>query len=258
MHHFRGTWREGLRREIERYGVAAGEDTALARIFDIHCCLGQYHLYGDGLSDSVEEYARHTLDLAIARGARRAEAFAWCLLGESLLLRGLWDEAPGCLERSAHLHEELAGRSSALPWQRLAEYAAGRGDSVAAADCLRRGMAAAEVSPLAQHAFGRLYATAAYDAVERGEPGEAVRAARAASASAARHGECPSCTALLYPVAAEACAALGDVDGAAEHARAARTVAGLFDSSAWRAMARVRSSRRSPSAADSSCMAGFG
>ncbi|MFD0274908.1 BTAD domain-containing putative transcriptional regulator [Kitasatospora sp. NPDC127111] len=238
VHHFRGEWREGLRREIERLGAAADEDGRLARISDIHCCLGQYHLYGDGLSDGVEEYARHILDLALARGARRAEAFAWCLLGESLLLRGHWDEAPGCLERSAHLHEELGGRSSALPWQRLAEFAAGRGDSAEAAACLRRGMAAAEVSPLAQHTFGRLYATAALDALERGEPGEAARAARAAAASAARHGECPSCTALLYPVAAEAFAALGDADGAAEHAEAAQRVAARFDSSAWRAMAQ--------------------
>ncbi|MEU6237806.1 BTAD domain-containing putative transcriptional regulator, partial [Kitasatospora sp. NPDC047058] len=179
VRHVRGAWREGLRREVERLG-AADADGRLGRISGIHWCLGQYQLYGDGLSDDVEEYARQLLDLALARGTRRAEAFAWCLLGESLLLRGHWDEAPGCLERSAHLHEELGGRSSALPWQRLAEFAAGRGDSGEAAACLRRGMAAAEASASARHAFGRLYATAALDALERGEPGEAVRAARAA------------------------------------------------------------------------------
>ncbi|MBT2446968.1 hypothetical protein J7F03_07765 [Streptomyces sp. ISL-43] len=241
VHHCRGSWREGLQSEIERLGAGAGEDTRLARIFDIHCCIGQYHLYGDGLSDSVEDYARRTLDLALSRGARRAEAFAWCLLGESLLLHGRWDEAAGCLERSAEVHDELGGRSSALPRQRLAELAAGRGDSEAVAVQLRRGMAAAAISPLAQHAFGRLYATAAFDAVERGEPAEAIRAARSASAAAARYGECPSCTALLYPVAAEAFAALGDEAGAAEHARAAERVAGLFQSSAWSAMAETAS-----------------
>ncbi|MFI6848078.1 BTAD domain-containing putative transcriptional regulator [Kitasatospora sp. NPDC050467] len=238
VHHLRGDWPEVLRSEIDRFGAAADEDARLARIFDIHCCLSQYHLYGDGLGDSVEEYARHTVDLAIARGARRAEAFAWCLLGESLLLRGRWDEVPGCLERSAHLHEELGGRGGALPWQRLAEYAAGRGDSAEAAACLRKGMAVAVASPSARHTVGRLHATAALDAVERGEPGEAVRAALAAAASAARHGECPTCTALLHPVAAEAFAALGDADGAAEHAEAARRVAARSDSSAWRAMAQ--------------------
>lgn len=237
VHHLRGSWREGLHSEIERVGATADGDERLARIFDIHCCIGEYHLYGDGLTDSVEEYARRTLELAITRGARRAEAFGWCLLGESLLLQGCWDEAPGCLERSVQLYDELGGRSTALPLQRLAELAAGRGDIEAAAGYLRRGMASAAISPLAKHAFGRLYATAAFDAVERGEPAEAVRAARAASAAAARYGECPSCAALLYPVAAEAFAALGDRPGAAEHARAAERVAGMFQSSAWSAMA---------------------
>lgn len=245
VHHCRGSWREGLHSEIERFGAGTGggadEDARLARIFDIHCCIGQYHLYGDGLSDGVEGYARRTLDLALSRGARRAEAFAWCLLGESLLLQGRWDEAAGCLERSAQVHDELGGRGSALPRQRLAELAAGRGDSEAVAAQLRRGMAAAAISPLAQHAFGRLYATAAFDAVERGEPVEAARAARSASAAAAHYGECPSCTALLYPVAAEAFAALGDEDATAEHARAAERVAGRFQSSAWSAMAETAS-----------------
>ncbi|MER7670172.1 hypothetical protein ABTY61_17105 [Kitasatospora sp. NPDC096128] len=56
-------------------------------------------------------------------------------------------------------------------------------------------------------------------------------------AAAARYGDCPSCTALLHPVAAEAFAALGDTPAAAEHARAAERVARLCQSSAWSAMA---------------------
>ncbi|MFG3053248.1 BTAD domain-containing putative transcriptional regulator [Kitasatospora sp. NPDC048239] len=236
VHHAQGTWREGLHRDIERLGPAG--DARTDRIFELHGCLGQYQHAGDGPGDGVEDYARRTLDLAIARGARRAEAFAWCLLGESLLLHGRWNEAPGCLEHSARLHEELGGPGGALPWQRLAEHAAGSGDSAAAADFLRRGAAAAATAPPGPHTFGGLYATAAFDAVERGEPGEAVRAARAAAAAAARYGECPSCTALLYPVAAEACAAVGDAGGAAEHAAAARALAGRFESPAWRAMAQ--------------------
>lgn len=239
VHQARGTWREGLHREIERLGASADEDGRTARALDIHSCPGQYQLYGDGQAGGVEEYARRTLDLAHVRGARRAEAFAWCLLGESLLLRGRWDEAPGCLERSAHLYEELDDRSGGAARQRLAEYAAGRGDSAAAAYHLGRGTAAAEAAPpaVARHVFGRLYAAAALDAVERGEPGEAARAACAAAASAALRGECPSCTAPLYPLAAEAFAALGDPAGAAEHAAAARRVSSRSDSSAWRAMA---------------------
>ena len=67
--------------------------------------------------------------LAEQAEAARAQAFAWCLLGESLLLHAHWDEAAGCLERSCELHEALGGtRSGALPWQRLGELAVSRGE----------------------------------------------------------------------------------------------------------------------------------
>ncbi|WP_020393013.1 BTAD domain-containing putative transcriptional regulator [Kribbella catacumbae] len=237
VHHFRGDWREGMHSELHR--LELDDDQAFARIFDLHHCIGQYHLYGDDLSAGVEDYALRTLNAATQRGALRAQAFAWCLLGESLLLHGRWDEAEGCLERSAEIHGELGPNSGALPWQRLAELAAVRGDSESAAAALRRGMAIAGVSPLARHTWGRLYATAALDAVERGYPEEALRAVRSAAAAAARHGECPSCAALLNPIAAETCAALGDVASADLHAAAAERVAGMFDSSAWRAMAET-------------------
>lgn len=235
--HMRGAWRPGLQAEIERLGDAGEQDPRLGRIFEFHCCIGEYHLYGDGLCETVEDYARGTLALAIDRGARHAQAFAWCLLGESLLLQGRWDEAAGCLERSTELYAELDTRSGVLPWQRLGELAVMRGDSSAAAAYLRHGMAIAVVSPLAQHAWGRLYATAALDALERGNPAEAVRVVRSAASAAARYGECPTCTALLYPMAAEAFAALGDRAGASVFTQAAEKVAHSFQSSAWTAMA---------------------
>jgi DNA-binding transcriptional activator of the SARP family len=239
--HMRGAWRSGLHVEIDRVASRADTDVQLARVFDIHHCIGQYHLYGDGLSRSVEDYARRTLDLAIARNARRAQAFSWCLLGESLLLQGRWDEALGCLEQSAGIHSDLGTRSGTLPWQRLAELASGRGDSDTAARCLRQGMAIATISPLARHAWGRLYATVAFDAIERGDPEDAVKAVRAAAAAAARTGGCPTCAVLLNPMAAEAYAMLGDEAGASAHARAAEQVAATFTSRAWRAMAECSS-----------------
>ena len=56
--HYRGAWREGLLLEIDRLGTSA-DDAQLARVFDIHHCIGQYHLYSDDLSSGVEDYARH-------------------------------------------------------------------------------------------------------------------------------------------------------------------------------------------------------
>jgi hypothetical protein len=90
---------------------------------------------------------------------------------------------------------------------------------------------------MARHMWGRIYATAAFAQLEQGDPEAAVRSVRAAGAAAARYGDCPTCSALLNPIAAEALTALGDRDAAAGYAEAAAGVASLFASSAWRAMA---------------------
>jgi DNA-binding SARP family transcriptional activator len=234
--HMRGDWRHGLELEMGRLRGGAG-GVPQARVFDIHHCIGQYHLYGDGLSAGVEEYARGVLTLAEQSGAVRAQAFAWCLLGESLLLQARWEESAGCLQRSCELHASLGTRSGALPWQRLAELAVCRGAPEEADGLLRRASGIATVSPMARHMWGRIYATAAFAQLERGDPEAASGSVRAAGAAAARYGDCPSCSALLNPVAAEALTMLDDRDGAQPYVAAAAAVASMFDSSAWRAMA---------------------
>ena len=246
--HLRGDWRRGMELEIERLAADGDRSAQLARVFDIHHCIGQYHLYGDGLADDVEDYARRTLAIAQQAEAVRAQAFAWCLLGESLLLRAHWEEAAGCLERSCELHDSLGTPTAALPWQRLGELAVCRGTPGDADAFLRRASAIATVSPMAKHLWGRIHATAAFASLERGDPEAAAGSVRAAAGAAARYGDCPSCSALLNPMAAEAFAGLGDRDGARAHAEAAAGVAGFFDSSAWRAMAQ--SAAASAAAAD--------
>jgi DNA-binding SARP family transcriptional activator len=235
--HLRGDWHRGLELEIEKLSTERAGSAPLARVFDIHHCIGQYHLYGDGLADDVEDYARRTLALAEQADAVRAQAFAWCLLGESLLLRARWDEAAGCLERSCELHDSLGTPTAALPWQRLAELAVCRGTPQDADAALRRASAIATVSPMAKHLWGRIHATAALAALERGNAHAAAQSVRAAAAAAARYGDCPSCSALLNPVAAEVFAVLGDSENARAHAETAVRVSETFDSSAWRAMA---------------------
>jgi hypothetical protein len=167
---------------------------------------------------------------------RRSKAAA---VVELLALHARWEEAAGCLERSCDLHASLGETSGALPRQRLAELAVCRGTPDEAEHHLRRASAIATVSPMASHLWGRIYATTAFAQLERGDAEAAARSARSAAAAAARYGDCPSCSALLNPVAAEALAALEDREGAAAYAEAAAGVAGSFDSSAWRAMAEA-------------------
>lgn len=235
--HLRGDWRHGLQFELERLADDTGRDSPVVRVFDIHHCIGQYHLYGDELADGVEDYARRLLALAEQAEAVPAQAFAWCLLGESLLLHARWEEAAGCLERSCDLHASLGSSTGALPWQRLAELAVCSGAPAEAEGPLRRASGIATVSPMARHMWGRIYATAAFAQLERGDPEAAARSVRSAGAAAARYGDCPTCSALLNPIAAEALTALDDREGAAAYAEAASGVANFFASSAWRAMA---------------------
>jgi tetratricopeptide (TPR) repeat protein len=237
--HFRGEWREGLESELERL---ASEDIGpgqLGRVIDIHHCIGQYHLYGDGLAGSVEDYARRILDRAEEAGAVRAQAFAWCLLGEALLLQARWDEAAGCLTRSCELHASLGSRSGALPWQRRAELAACRGAYDEAEACLRQASGIATVSRMASHMWGRIHATAAFAAMEQSDAERAVRSIQAAAAASSRYGDCPTCSALLNPMAAEAFALRGDPESARSYVQSAAQVAEMFNSSAWRAMAEA-------------------
>ncbi|MFI5955949.1 BTAD domain-containing putative transcriptional regulator [Cryptosporangium sp. NPDC051539] len=232
--HMQGAWRPELQGRIE---ALAGDSLGarVARFCDFNHCLSQFQLYGTG--DDVGAYARQTLSVAERVDAVPAQAFAWCLLGESLLLQAHWDEAAACLERSCALYEPLGSRSVALPWLRRAELAACVGDHAEASAYLKRATAIATVTPMARHAWARLHATAALAAVERGEPEAAIRSVRASQSAAARYGECATCSAQLNPVGAQAFALLGDPEQAAVLAAAAAGFAAAFPTPAWTAMA---------------------
>jgi tetratricopeptide (TPR) repeat protein len=173
-------------------------------------------------------------------GARRAQALAWCLLGESLLLRGRWDEAEDALRRSLDLHRDVGAKSGeSLTWQRLGELAAHRGDAAAADEGVRRGLGLAVEASMASHLMRRLYATATLNALEQGDIPSALGYLEAAEEAAEAYGDCPTCSALLHPVAAEAYALAGDPEHAEDHAQRAEQVAGYWESGAWKAMAEV-------------------
>ena len=158
-------------------------------------------------------------------------------MGETFLVRGRWAEAEEALNRSAELHRAVGSAAGeALVQQRLAEltvYRGGRG----AADHLRRGFELAHRSLLAAHLFGRLYATDALAALERGEADRAAATVEEALEADRRFGSCASCSALLYPVAAEAYARLGLVEAARHYAQVAADLAERWQSQSWRAMA---------------------
>jgi hypothetical protein len=80
---------------------------------------------------------------------------------------------------------------------------------------------------------------AALNALEEGAPADAVQAVRMAKEAAARYGDCPSCSALLHPVAAEAFAAFQSPADVEDHLRAAEQIVSYSPSACWRAMAET-------------------
>ena len=245
--HLRGDWRAGLEIELRRSGAVS-----LTGASDVHQGIGQFHLYSDELSLDAEQYARRVLRRATDAGNVRVQAFAWCLLGESLLLRGYFDEAATCLEHSAELHAAVGSDSGAAPWQRLAELAASQGRLHEVGSALRRASVIATVSPMARHFWGRIHATAAFAWLQQGEPARAAQSIQAASVSVTRYGDCRACGALLHPVAAETYAVLGSPDEALAHASAARATADAFGGSAWSAMAESAAGSAALAAGDAS------
>jgi tetratricopeptide (TPR) repeat protein len=238
--HSSGEWKKGLAIEVEHLGAAADVDPRLGLLFDAHACLGEYHLYGDTSFEAIEAYANQTLELATRAGAQRAQALAWLLRGGALLMRGRWDEAHMSLERSLEIQAAVgapAGQAFAL--QRLAELFIYRGDHAAAEVHLSRGFEQVLGPSMAPHVLGRLHATAALNALERGDPSTASQVVDRAVEAATRTGECATCSALLHPVASQVYAALGDPERAAHHADLAAAVAAHWDTGSWRAMAEM-------------------
>jgi hypothetical protein len=92
---------------------------------------------------------------------------------------------------------------------------------------------------MASHLMRRLYATAVLNALEQGDTTLALGLLDTAAEAAERYGDCPTCSALLHPVAAETYALLGDSERARDHAEQAERVAGYWESGAWLAMAEA-------------------
>jgi ATP/maltotriose-dependent transcriptional regulator MalT len=189
--------------------------------------------------EEAEAYSRRMLETARRMGARRAQALATCLLGESLLLRGRWDDAERCLTESLELHRDVGSlMGEGVCAERLGELAVFRGEGDRAVAHLQRGLETAEEHPMAPHLTSRIYATLALNGLEHDDPEAALEAIEDAHQAISRHGPCASCDALLLPVAAETFTLLGDRERARQQAAAAEDLRG-WGSEAWLVIADV-------------------
>ncbi|WP_409330571.1 ATP-binding protein [Trujillonella humicola] len=226
--HNGGQWFRRLRHELQRTRETPAIATA---VFDAHLCVAEYLLYGPTPYAEVMTLGRSLRETAERAGALRAVAFAWALTGEAALLSGDLDTAEHDLGQAVDLHGEIgasAGEAHAL--QRLAELRILRGDRAEARRLLKRALPLARWSPIAMHLMQRLHGTTITAA---DSPEQAHAAAQRAEATSGPEDHCVFCDVMVAVPSVIACAAVGDLDGARRHLRAAESSAALWEGTAW-------------------------
>jgi tetratricopeptide (TPR) repeat protein len=228
--HYRGEWFQRLRLEL-RNGITRPE--LAVGIFDSHLCVAEYLLYGPTPYEEVLALAGDLRDTAQRAGVLRAVAFALALRGEAALLMGDLRLAETELQAAADLHHDLespAGEAHSL--QRLAEVHLARGDRTTATRVLQRALPLARWSSIGQHLMHRVYGTMIMAAPD---PVTARAIVDRAESTLGREDHCTFCQIMLATPAVQACAAVGDLEEAHRHLRAAERSLTLWEGTAWEA-----------------------
>ena len=194
------------------------------RVFDGHLCIAQRLLYGSRPYADVIEFADAFAAEGRRFGAKRGEAFGVTLRGEAELLSGCLDAAEATLADAVQLHRASAGAvGEAHALQRLAEVAHLRGGLARAQDLVAEALDLARVTDIGFHLLDRIYGTRITIAED---PMDALAVVDDAEEAVRGPLEtCPGCRITFAVPAAIACARAGELDRAAEHARAAEYLA---------------------------------
>ena len=153
--HLDGGWEQHSRRQLTQ----VWDSPELAgRVFDAHLCLTEYVLTAGDPYDRVAEFAKRLRAQAHQAGARRGEAFAATVLGETELFTDNLEAAREHLVDAARLSREVgAVGGESLARMRLGEALLHLGDRAGARAQLEEALELAHVSPLAQHLLFLVY-----------------------------------------------------------------------------------------------------
>ena len=144
-----GGWEQHSRRQLTH----VWDSPELAgRVFDAHLCVTEYVLTAGDPYDRVAAFAKRLRAQAQQAGARRGEAFAVTVLGETELFTGNLEAARAHLLEAARLSREVgAVGGESLARMRLGEALLHLGDRAGARAQLEEALELAHISPLAQH-----------------------------------------------------------------------------------------------------------
>jgi len=147
--HMDGGWEQHARRQLTH----VWDSPHLAgRVFDAHLCVTEYVLTAGDPYEQLAAFAKRLHAQAQQTGARRGEAFAATVLGETELLTGNLDAARAHLAEAARINREVGSPGGeSLARTRLGETLLHLGDRAAARAQLEEALELAHVSPLAPH-----------------------------------------------------------------------------------------------------------
>ena len=153
--HLDGGWEQHSRRLLTK----VWDSPELAgRAFDAHLCLTEYVLTAGDPYDRVAGFAKRLRAQAHQAGARRGEAFAATVLGETELFTDNLEAARAHLVDAARLSREVgAVGGESLARMRLGEALLHLGDRAGARAQLEEALELAHISPLAQHLLFLVY-----------------------------------------------------------------------------------------------------
>ena len=153
--HLDGGWEQHSRHQLTQ----VWDSPELAgRVFDAYLCVTEYVLTAGDPYDRVAGFAKRLRAQAHQAGARRGEAFAATVLGETELFTDNLEAARAHLVDAARLSREVgAVGGESLARMRLGEALLHLGDRAGARAQLEEALELAHISPLPQHLLFLVY-----------------------------------------------------------------------------------------------------
>jgi tetratricopeptide (TPR) repeat protein len=228
MAHMDGGWEQHSRRQLTH----VWDSPELAgRVFDAHLCVTEYVLTAGDPYDRVAAFAKRLRARASQAGARRGEAFAVTVLGETELFTGNLEAARAHLLEAARLSREVgAVGGESVARMRLGEALLHLGDRAGARAQLEEALELAHISPLAQHLL-----FLAYGVLVR-VPDESVEALALVDRAETLFDPrwlCRFCPTGYHVAAATVCARAGRLERAREFLMRAEHGAGAWVGGPW-------------------------
>ena len=220
--HLGGGWEQHSRRQLTH----VWDSPELAgRVFDAYLCVTEYVLTAGDPYDQVAGFAKRMRAQAHQAGARRGEAFAATVLGETELFTGNLEAARAHLVDAARLSREVGAiGGESLARARLGEALLHLGDRAGARAQLEQALELAHMSPITQHVLFHVYGVLLQVPEE---DAEALAMIERAETLFDPRWVCQFCPTGYHVAAATVCARVGQLERAREFlARAEQGAAG--------------------------------